>query len=194
MIVPRCLIHLSADNRMLRQLQLWDADGVEHGWSVRHSRRARRPSVRVFRHGGVEIVVPPRTLAARVSAFVVEHREWIERQRSAGAADAVAVSTRACSASAAGEKWRAAIVAEWSLALREQCATEGGLELQLDGDLQERERLRESLRALAAGARPAAAREPAGALARTMGVVPGTCRCAASARAGAAVRAAAPSA
>ena len=66
---------------MLRQLQLWDADGSEHGWSVRQSARARRLSVRVFRNGGVEIVVPPRTSPQRVSAFVSEHREWIERQR-----------------------------------------------------------------------------------------------------------------
>lgn len=65
---------------MLRQLQLLDS-GVEPRWSVRESARARRLSVRVFRNGGVEIVVPPRTTAQRVSAFVGEHREWIERQR-----------------------------------------------------------------------------------------------------------------
>ena len=41
----------------------------------------RRLSVRVFRNGGVEIVVPPRTSPRRVSEFVSEHREWIERQR-----------------------------------------------------------------------------------------------------------------
>jgi len=66
---------------MLRQLQLWDLDGIEQHWSVRQSTRARRLSVRVFRNGGVEIVVPPRTSPHRVSAFVSEHREWIERQR-----------------------------------------------------------------------------------------------------------------
>ena len=54
---------------------------MEQHWSVRQSARARRLSVRVFRNGGVEIVVPPRTSAHRVSAFVSEHREWIERQR-----------------------------------------------------------------------------------------------------------------
>ena len=48
---------------------------------MRQSARARRLSVRVFRNGGVEIVVPPRTSPRRVSAFVSEHREWIERQR-----------------------------------------------------------------------------------------------------------------
>lgn len=66
---------------MLRQLQLWDLSGIEQHWSVRQSARARRLSVRVFRNGGVEIVVPPRTSPHRVSAFVSEHREWIERQR-----------------------------------------------------------------------------------------------------------------
>jgi predicted metal-dependent hydrolase len=66
---------------MLRQLQLWDLGGIEQHWSVRQSARARRLSVRVFRNGGVEIVVPPRTSPHRVSAFVGEHREWIERQR-----------------------------------------------------------------------------------------------------------------
>src|SRR5580704_1876686 len=60
--------------QMLRQLQLWDLGGIEQSWSVRQS-------VRVFRNGGVEIVVPPRTSPHRVSAFVSEHREWIERQR-----------------------------------------------------------------------------------------------------------------
>ncbi|HEV7984639.1 MAG TPA: SprT family zinc-dependent metalloprotease [Steroidobacteraceae bacterium] len=64
-----------------QQLSLWDPELSEHSWSVRQSARARRLSVRVFRHGAVEIVVPPRTSAQRVSAFVSEHREWIERQR-----------------------------------------------------------------------------------------------------------------
>jgi hypothetical protein len=64
-----------------QQLSLWDAERSEHSWSVRQSARARRLSVRVFRHGGVEIVVPPRTPPQRVSVFVSEHREWIERQR-----------------------------------------------------------------------------------------------------------------
>jgi len=66
---------------MLRQLQLWDLGDIEQRWSVRQSARARRLSVRVFRNGGVEIVVPPRTSPNRVNAFVSEHREWIERQR-----------------------------------------------------------------------------------------------------------------
>ena len=50
---------------------------------VRESRRARRLAVRVHRTGRVEVVVPPRTSRATVSAFVSEHRDWIEARRQA---------------------------------------------------------------------------------------------------------------
>jgi predicted metal-dependent hydrolase len=50
---------------------------------VRESRRARRLAVRVHRTGRVEVVVPPRTSRATVSAFVSEHRDWIETRRQA---------------------------------------------------------------------------------------------------------------
>jgi predicted metal-dependent hydrolase len=72
---------LASAEHKSQQLTFWDALPSEQSWSVRQSARARRLSVRVFRHGGVEIVVPPRTSPQRVSAFVSEHREWIERQR-----------------------------------------------------------------------------------------------------------------
>ncbi len=48
---------------------------------MRESRRARRLAVRVHRTGRVEVVVPPRTSRAAVSAFVTEHRDWIETRR-----------------------------------------------------------------------------------------------------------------
>ncbi len=48
---------------------------------VRESRRTRRLAVRVHRTGRVEVVVPPRTSRATVTAFVAEHREWIETRR-----------------------------------------------------------------------------------------------------------------
>ena len=91
----------------LKQLSLWDAEHTEQSWSVRQSARARRLSVRVFRHGGVEIVVPPRTSPQRVSAFVSEHREWIERQRtrSAPALHWPLPPATLC-LSAVGEHWR----------------------------------------------------------------------------------------
>jgi len=49
------------------------------GFEVRESRRARRLSIRVFPHGRVEVVVPPRTGADAVSRFVADNRAWIER-------------------------------------------------------------------------------------------------------------------
>src|SRR5580693_902145 len=92
---------------MLRQLQLWDLGGIEQNWSVRQSARARRLSVRVFRNGGVEIVVPPRTPARRVSEFVSEHREWIERQRRRSApAVHWPLPPDVLSLTAIGERWR----------------------------------------------------------------------------------------
>jgi predicted metal-dependent hydrolase len=128
---------------MLRQLQLWDDDGGEHGWSVRHSPRARRLSVRVFRNGGVEIVVPPRTSARRVSEFVREHREWIERQRQRSSPPAHwPLPPEAMALTAIGEQWRCSVVPGPGRArLREL----PGHELQISGQMDDRERLRRLL-------------------------------------------------
>lgn len=49
------------------------------GVAVRESSRARRLSIRVFPRGRVEVVVPRRTRAADVEAFVSENRRWIAR-------------------------------------------------------------------------------------------------------------------
>ena len=65
----------------LRQLSLWDRNVETPEWTVRESARARRMSVRVWRDGAVEVVVPRRTRAEEVAAFVGRHRQWIERQR-----------------------------------------------------------------------------------------------------------------
>ncbi len=54
----------------MQQLELWGPRDAEHGWSIRQSARARRLSVRVFRHGSVEVVVPLRTPSHRISAFI----------------------------------------------------------------------------------------------------------------------------
>src|SRR5580658_9216740 len=97
---------------MLRQLQLWDLSGIEQHWSVRQSARARRLSVRVFRNGGVEIVVPPRTSAHRVSTFVSEHREWIERQRKRAVPQVDwPLPPTSLSLSAIAEEWRCRLAA-----------------------------------------------------------------------------------
>jgi predicted metal-dependent hydrolase len=66
----------------LNQLFLW-SDTDSQPWVVRESRRARRLAVRVHRTGRVEVVVPPRTSRATVSAFVSQHRDWIETRRQA---------------------------------------------------------------------------------------------------------------
>jgi predicted metal-dependent hydrolase len=55
--------------------------GSATGLSVRRSARARRLSVRVFRDGRVEVVVPPRASERTVAEFVRRHGTWIERQR-----------------------------------------------------------------------------------------------------------------
>ena len=66
------------------QLRLFpdsDAPGALPAFSVRVSARARRLSIKVFPRGRVEVVVPRRTRARDVQAFVEENREWIERSR-----------------------------------------------------------------------------------------------------------------
>jgi predicted metal-dependent hydrolase len=51
------------------------------GFSVRESKRARRLSIKVFPRGRVEVVVPRRTKASDVQAFVEANREWIAKSR-----------------------------------------------------------------------------------------------------------------
>jgi len=51
------------------------------GFAVRRSSRAKRLSIKVFPRGRVEVVVPRRTSASTVQAFVEENREWIGRAR-----------------------------------------------------------------------------------------------------------------
>ncbi len=128
---------------MMRQLQLWDSRDTEQSWSVRQSPRARRLSVRVFRHGGVEIVVPPRTSPQRVSAFVSEHREWIERQRLRSAPPTQwPLPPSALVLTALGEHWECVPVGGRGRASIRQI---GERQLRLEGDLGERERLRHLL-------------------------------------------------
>jgi predicted metal-dependent hydrolase len=162
---------MAGQDRMLRQLQLWDVDSTEHGWSVRQSARARRLSVRVFRNGGVEIVVPPRTPPRRVSEFVGEHREWIERQRRR-AVPAVdwPLPPTVLSLTAIGEEWRCSAVASAGrVGLREIA----GNELQLRGRLDDRVRMRRLLAAWLIERAHRGFEGPLRALAAQMGVAPG---------------------
>lgn len=57
------------------------APAADPGWRVRLSRRARHLKIQVFPHGGVEVVVPPRTSAREVEAFVSHHSDWIADTR-----------------------------------------------------------------------------------------------------------------
>ncbi len=56
------------------------ARGLE-GFRVRESARAKRMTIHVSPHSGVEVVVPRATSAGRVQRFVAEHSAWIERTR-----------------------------------------------------------------------------------------------------------------
>jgi predicted metal-dependent hydrolase len=162
---------MAGQNRMLRQLQLWDFDSSEHAWSVRQSVRARRLSVRVFRNGGVEIVVPPRTPPRRVSEFVSEHREWIERQRRR-AVPAVdwPLPPEVLSLTAIDEEWRcSAIAGAGQVGLREIA----GYELQLRGRLDDRARLRRLLANWLVERARRRLEGPLRALAAQMAVAPG---------------------
>jgi len=72
-----------------RQLKLFsetEEPGAAPGFSVRESGRARRLSIKVYPHGRVEVVVPKRTRAGDVQAFVDENREWIRKTRASYAA------------------------------------------------------------------------------------------------------------
>ena len=76
--------------RAARQLKLFPdtpEPGREPEFTIRESRRARRLSIKVFPRGRVEVVVPRRTRAADVQAFVAEHRAWIDQTRAAFARD-----------------------------------------------------------------------------------------------------------
>ncbi len=117
----------------LQQLPLWNEGSPEAGWQVRRSRRARRPSVKVYRDGAVEIVVPERLAAQQIENFVARHRAWIERHQCEAPADLAFPPTR-LELRALGETWhcRASLSPEASGTLPIVCAhADGGiLELQ----------------------------------------------------------------
>ena len=72
--------------RATRQIPLFpvaEESGALSDFSVRHSSRARRLSIKVYPRGRVEVVVPKRTSKKAVEAFVREHRDWISNTRAA---------------------------------------------------------------------------------------------------------------
>lgn len=73
-----------------RQLNLFPEraeTGQAPGISVRRSTRAKRLTIKVYPRGRVEVVVPRRTRAADVEAFVRENSAWIRDARKAFAVD-----------------------------------------------------------------------------------------------------------
>jgi predicted metal-dependent hydrolase len=73
-----------------QQIPLFDdtaaTEAEPSGFRVRVSGRARRLSIKVYPRGTVEVIVPRRTRARDVRAFVEEHREWIRATRASFAA------------------------------------------------------------------------------------------------------------
>jgi predicted metal-dependent hydrolase len=66
------------------QLRLFsdtEEPGDSPGFSVRESKRARRLSIKVYPRGRVEVIVPRRTSAKAVRAFVDANQEWIAKSR-----------------------------------------------------------------------------------------------------------------
>ncbi len=67
-----------------RQLTLFperpEQEGL-HSFSIRPSARAKRLTIKVYPRGRVEVVVPRRTRAATVEAFVRENAAWIHDAR-----------------------------------------------------------------------------------------------------------------
>jgi hypothetical protein len=73
-----------------RQLTLFPETpepGNVPGFSVRKSARAKRLTIKVFPGGRVEVVVPRRTRAADVEAFVRDNAAWIRDARESFAGD-----------------------------------------------------------------------------------------------------------
>ncbi|HWM28480.1 MAG TPA: SprT family zinc-dependent metalloprotease [Woeseiaceae bacterium] len=73
-----------------RQLTLFPETaepGNTPGFSVRKSMRAKRLTIKVFPGGRVEVVVPRRTRAAEVEAFVRDNAAWIRDARESFAVD-----------------------------------------------------------------------------------------------------------
>ena len=99
------------------QLSLQLAAEGPNDWVVRESARARRLSVKVFRTGRVEVIVPRRVSARTVSRFVEQHREWIDQKRTEALRNAVPPQPfppARIELSACAESWRVHLVTQAS--------------------------------------------------------------------------------
>lgn len=72
---------MSPTNRQLKLFPEKPEPGRTAGFSVRRSTRAKRLTIKVYPGGRVEVVVPKRTRASEVEAFVTENAAWIQEAR-----------------------------------------------------------------------------------------------------------------
>jgi predicted metal-dependent hydrolase len=159
-----------------QQLSLWDSADHAGAWQVRQSRRARRLAARVFRDGSVEIVVPLRTNATTVSAFVARYRQWIERQQARmQPSEPEPFPPRQISFAAVGQLWHCEL-SEQLRPGRVQIACEPRQEqagmLQLGGDGAHQAQLVRSLRAWLVERARLELTGPLAALAEEIGTIP----------------------
>ncbi len=137
------------------QLTLPDGEpaSILEGLRIRESARAKRLSIHVCPHKGVEVVVPRATSAARVKRFVEEQRSWIERTR----ARLVATPCAAFDQSLPEHIDLRAIDGAWNLVLEpadgisQVQLSETGTQIILRGKVEDTARCREVLRRWIAG-------------------------------------------
>lgn len=127
------------------QLPLWSDRDTVDGWTIRHSRRARRLTVRVFHTGRVEIVAPARSSPRAVQLFIERHRNWIERKRQEARRNSPPPESfppQLISFSANGEVWRVHIAGGTG---RPRIVPSGSELLRVEGDATERRALNAAL-------------------------------------------------
>ncbi len=90
-------------------MNLWPAADTAEAWQIRESPRARRLSVRVFRSGRVEVVVPHHASQRAIANFLEQHRAWIERKRAESRRNTLPTPPfppETIELAACGERWR----------------------------------------------------------------------------------------
>lgn len=144
---PRTTRRRNADSTP-RQLGLLNPDAEVI--RVRESTRARRMTIHVTPHLGVEVVVPRRTPAREVQRFVSKHLEWIEETEEELASTAPPVDHQLpleVYLPALDQLWRVRYRRTAERAIRVRELSDGTLELHgaVDSDHACRERLRKWL-------------------------------------------------
>lgn len=135
------------------QLTLPERDATSNvleGLTVRESARAKRLSIHVCPHKGVEVVVPRATSAARVQRFVEEQRGWIEQTRARLVATPCAAFDQSLpehvDLRAIDGAWRVELVPEEALAGGRIRLSESATALRLHGNTTDSAKARDELR------------------------------------------------